>query len=507
MRQQRVQLSNDLSRLTNVLLSGKEAVESSDGKPHNEQTILAAAGPAGSAARQVYSRRISEIGLDLTTPRKQGLPAATSSRSISSKLDSLATPRVGSIEKEAELEANIERLQVSIRQKDDSLFRLQAEHKELHSRFDFLEQESSEQSGLVAELRTQAEAADATRRELEVAAQEKVSLLEALKEAQSLQDQLRTELAAAQVNLQSTTDEGAKVSEVLQERDDTIQSLREEISHLQTKLHEGKAELDKVNSKTAATARLLSSLSHSRDQAEARARESEEKAASTSERAECAEEALVLLQQSLIDSRLAWEKKEQQLLADLDESNSHTERLQESTDELRTEKTALEDKLDAMSTKLARCEQDLHMLREARKPALPTSRYGPSADDLSAKLDALTNSTSRSVSGTGSRLSAAHPSQESDKSAMMQLTISEQRSKIQELERALRDSQEGGVLSRPRPSTSLGHASTILQDEGITIDGKVRSEETSRLNQVIESQKVTISDLQEDLFQWRTVSH
>lgn len=511
MRQRRLQLSNELQHLTRLLLTGQEAAGENTGPAHTEEAILQAAGPAGSATRQAYSRRISEIGMGLTTPRKQG-PAQTSSmRSVSTKVDSLASPRVGSVEKEVELEAAIERLNVAARQKDDTIFRLETENKSIQNRFEFLEQEHAELVGQVAELRAQAEKASAAQEELTAMTADKDQLLKQIQESHALEDQLKSDLAAAQVNLETTTSEGTKFSEVLKEREETIEQLRKELQGIQSMLKERKAELDRVNSKTAATARLLSSLSHSRDQAEGKVLEAEEKTKAATERAECAEEALVLLQQSLIDSRLAWEKKEQQMQAEHAELSEEQQALVVANNALqaekvkaeeahRNDKAVLEEMLAASNNKLMKQEEELHRLREARKPALPVTSHGPSVDDLTAKLDALQNSAK---SAPTTRLSAAPISQETDRSAVLQRTITEQQAKIEELERTLRQNQHGkGNASRP--STALGHSSSLYRDGTDSPDAS--ADEIERLNQVIDSQRVTIGDLQEDLYQWRKVS-
>lgn len=516
MRQRRLQLSNELQHLTKLLLTGQGAAAEHNGPVHSEEAILKAAGPAGSSTRQAYSRRISEIGLGLTTPRKTSAPAnGGSARSFSTKLDNLATPRVGSIEKETELEATIERLNLAARQKDDTIFRLETESKSVQNRFEFLEQESTEQAGHIAELKEQAEKVSSIQEELASITEEKDRLLKDLQDSQLHEDQLKSELAAAQVNLESTTSEGVKVSEVLKERDECINQLRSELKSLQETLKERKAELDRVNSKTAATARLLSSLSHSRDQAESRVQEAEARSKTATERAETAEEALVLLQQSLIDSRLAWERKEQELLAEQEELYASRQHWENMNSELQVEKVgaeeswrndrlSLEARLSAMNDTLTQREEELSRLRETRRPTLPATSHGPSAEDLTAKLGALQNSAKTSET---SRLSAAPVTQESDRSAVLQLTVSEQQAKIEELETALRESYADAAkaaAARPRPSTSLGHSTSSYRDR--TSSARVSSDEVERLNQVIDSQKVTISDLQEDLHQWRKVS-
>lgn len=559
MRQRRLQLSNDLQHLTKLLLTGREAAAENKEQFHSEDAVLQAAGPAGSSTRKAYSRRISEIGLGLSSPsprRTSGLPLPSSHRSVSGKLDSLASARVGSVEKEAELEASIERLELQIRRKDDIIFRIEAESKSLQGRFEFLEQENHEQVAQVAELRAKVDNTAPIERQLTSVCEEKDELITKLQTVERAQDELKSELIAAQANLQSTNDEGVKVADALNSRDETISQLRADLEGLQAGLKERKAELDRVNSKSAATARLLSSLSQSRDQADARAQEASEKASTATERAECAEEALMLLQQSLIDSRLAWEKKEAQMQSDLEEAEQRTPELERANEALQREKAALEErmagnasqldtadqtlqlerasfeeqmsmlnhKLDGAtqalqderasfeqqmaqtSSKLASRDEELSRLREARKPSLPATRHGPSAGDLSAKLDAL-QTQSRGASASGGKLQAKTPVEESEKVAVLDMTISEQRQKIADLESELREaSDHQQVEARSRPSTSLGHRSNMLRDSEMgNEDSRGSREEIERLNQVIDSQKVTISELQHDLHQWRQV--
>lgn len=99
MRQKRTQLADELQNLTRLLLTGSSSTHLAHAADRSPEALRRQAGPPGTLRRNGYNRRISEIGLGLGTPQKSGVPETPSKRAFSNQLDTIASPRTGSVER------------------------------------------------------------------------------------------------------------------------------------------------------------------------------------------------------------------------------------------------------------------------------------------------------------------------------------------------------------------------------------------------------------------------
>lgn len=282
------------------------------------------------------------------------------------------------------------------------------------------------------------------------------------------------------------------------------------------------SDLAKSQAKSQATAKLLVDLQKRRDEAEAEIAGSKGDQQATTEELQIARANLSEFRESHREALEEWQEEERRLKAELtsaldqiDADAARQEEIQKAVSAAQLEISSLKAALDRKSAEAQQNEAEVNRLRELRKPALPSTPYGPTAVDLTAKLQAA-----QAKSGLSSSLSRKSTDVAADpKISGLHDTIAEKNWKIAGLEKLLAEATpaKSGSSLLNRPSSSMGltsvpaRSSTLREsrryddelDEAASRSGRA---EMDRLNQVIEAQKTTISDLQLDLKQWRLVS-
>lgn len=562
MQLQRIRLQEQIEHLNRRILTSKSV----------DANVRRASLENGSDGSMTPARRgrISDIGIGPSPLgggiMDVGLRKSGSRGRLSNILEAVGSPRVGTVEKEAALEKELEELR-------------QTSQKELAAKNDRIQEL---EHGL-----------ETTNARLESATSEAQTARSSLLEQEQQLATVRTSVLALESSLDRLQKEKQDLVEEQDQTKDVTSSQADKVARLEAKVGDLARLLDSANAeKTTVTAsaeekgaRLLvleaearelrlglSDVTSARDldvkQLERRTEELEAERAT-----------VVSLQTQLADAVAAAKSVSAGLEAQVAAAQGERDQARQEVQGLNIKLAEVEKLVTAVQDEAKKASTDLAMQSETKRQELETKRQelettqaenrtlkidledirgqlarlqdqqrhsiqvtslsssrGPNTDGLKAKLAALqkkqNGTASEPASAPGSSGSTSSPSENVESAVELQAMVEEQKTRIKKLETDLMDARRQATEAlakdlahlspaRPRPSsyasspgrTELQHTKSLKEtpqrDRHQTAESRrttaAAEEEIDRLNEVIKSQKNMLSDARTDMAKWQAV--